>query len=173
ANALVAPVFTLLLVPCVLTGSFLAALWLPAGKAVLAISVWIVEAIWPALEWMADLPLAMWYFPALPTPEFASLCLGVVALLLPAVWPVRLCGALLCVPALAYSPPAPLSGRFELSVLDVGQGLSVVVRTHGHVLVYDAGPAFRSGRDAGRLVVLPFLRHEGIRQIDRLMISHG
>jgi competence protein ComEC len=173
ANALAAPVFTLLLVPCVLTGSFLAALWLPAGKVVLAISVWIVEGIWPALAGLADLPIAMWYFPALPAPELVSLCLGVLALLLPGVWPVRLCGALLCVPALAYAPPTPLPGRFELSVLDVGQGLSVVLRTHAHVLVYDAGPAFRSGRDAGELVVLPFLRHEGIRRIDRLVIGHG
>ena len=28
-------------------------------------------------------------------------------------------------------------------MLDVGQGLAVVVRTQAHVLVYDAGPAFR------------------------------
>ena len=49
-------------------------------------------------------------------------------------------------------------------MLDVGQGLAVVVRTQTHALVYDAGPAFPTGRDAGELAVLPYLRHRGVRQ---------
>jgi len=70
-------------------------------------------------------------------------------------------------------PPRPAPGAFELDVLDVGQGLAVVVRTHLHTLVYDTGPAFRTGRDTGELVVLPFLRSAGIRSVDALMVSHG
>ena len=58
-------------------------------------------------------------------------------------------------------------------MLDVGQGLAVVVRTQAHVLVYDAGPAFPAGRDAGELAVLPFLRYYGVRRVDALVISHG
>ena len=58
-------------------------------------------------------------------------------------------------------------------MLDVGQGLAVVVRTQAHVLVYDAGPAFPTGRDAGELAVLPYLRYYGVRQVDALVISHG
>jgi competence protein ComEC len=40
------------------------------------------------------------------------------------------------------------------------------------VLVYDAGPAFRSGSDAGAMAVEPFLRHRGLRQVDVLVASH-
>ena len=58
-------------------------------------------------------------------------------------------------------------------MLDVGQGLAVVVRTQTHALVYDAGPAFPTGRDAGELAVLPYLRHRGVRQLDALVVSHG
>ena len=58
-------------------------------------------------------------------------------------------------------------------MLDVGQGLAIVVRTQAHVLVYDAGPAFPTGRDAGELAVLPYLRYYGVRQLDALVISHG
>jgi competence protein ComEC len=56
-------------------------------------------------------------------------------------------------------------------VLDVGQGLSVLVQTANHALLYDAGPAFRS-RDAGTSVVLPALRALGVRHLDALLISH-
>jgi len=65
-------------------------------------------------------------------------------------------------------------GRGELQVdfLDVGQGLAVVARTHGHVLLYDTG--FRAGNhfDIGRRVILPYLWREGITHIDRVILSH-
>jgi competence protein ComEC len=57
-------------------------------------------------------------------------------------------------------------------VLDVGQGLAVVVETRAHALLYDAGPSFRSGRDTGQLAVLPYLRSRGLRRLDRLVVSH-
>ncbi len=63
-------------------------------------------------------------------------------------------------------------GELQIDFLDVGQGLSVVVRTHKHVLLYDAG--FRSGDhfDIGRRVILPYLWHEGITHINRVILSH-
>jgi competence protein ComEC len=39
--------------------------------------------------------------------------------------------------------------------------------------MYDTGPAFRTGRDTGELVILPFLRSAGIRHLDTLMVSHS
>jgi len=57
-------------------------------------------------------------------------------------------------------------------VLDVGQGLATVVQTRSHVLVFDAGPSYRSGTDAGLLVVVPYLRYRGIRVVDMLVASH-
>jgi len=60
----------------------------------------------------------------------------------------------------------------HFAMLDVGQGLAAVVETRNHVLVYDAGPAFRSGSDTGTLVVEPYLRHRGLRRIDLLVASH-
>ncbi len=68
------------------------------------------------------------------------------------------------------TPPAP--GAVHFAMLDVGQGLAAVVETRHHVLVYDAGPAFRSGSDTGTLVVEPYLRHRGLRRIDLLVASH-
>ena len=40
-------------------------------------------------------------------------------------------------------------------------------------MVFDAGPAIGKGFDAGKEVVMPFLRKKGIDHLDLLMISHG
>jgi competence protein ComEC len=64
-------------------------------------------------------------------------------------------------------------GAFRLDVLDVGQGLSAVIRTRRHVLIYDTGAAYPGGFNLADSVLLPWLRHEGIGHADILVLSHG
>ena len=173
ANALAVPFFTVLLVPLVLIGTFAAAISLSAGAMVLGCAARLLQWCWPALQWLADLPLATWHFPRIPPLQYAALILGSLLFVLPGIWATRWTALLLCLPALGFRPPAPAAGEFRLTLLDVGQGLSAVVRTHGHVLIFDTGPAFRTGRDTGELVVVPYLHSQGLRRIDTLMISHG
>ena len=142
----------------------IAAIQPSAGAVILWLPSELLVRAWPAFEWMAEQSWSVWHFPQLSTPVFIALCAGVLVLIVPGIWPMRLVGALLCLPALLNEPARPAVGEFELSLLDVGQGLSAVVRTHAHTLVYDAGPAFHAGRDAGELVVLPYLRHRGVRR---------
>ncbi|MRC26629.1 MBL fold metallo-hydrolase, partial [Bacillus thuringiensis] len=59
-----------------------------------------------------------------------------------------------------------------VTVLDVGQGLAVVVRTAGHVLAYDTGPAWGE-TDAGERVVAPYLRTLGVGRLDALVVTHS
>jgi competence protein ComEC len=73
---------------------------------------------------------------------------------------------------LSGSTPAVPVGGLRIVVLDVGQGLAVLVQTAGHALLYDAGPLFRNG-DAGQRVVVPVLQALGIGQLDRMVISHA
>lgn len=173
ANAIAIPAFTLLIVPLVLIGTAAAALWLPAGALVLGFTTRLLGWCWPALEWLSQLPLAMWHLPQLPAPVYAALLAGALLLVVPGIWPTRIVATLLCVPALTWRPPTPVHGEFRLTLLDVGQGLAAVVHTRSHVLVYDTGPAFRTGRDTGELVVLPYLYSQGVRRIDTVMVSHG
>jgi len=173
ANVVAIPLFTLVLVPTVLLGACAASVWLPAGEWVLALPAHVLQWTWPLLQWLATCPLALWHFPQLPVPMFVALIVGVLLLVAPGIWPTRLAGVLLCVPAALHRVPGPDVGNFEVAMLDVGQGLAVVVRTREHVLVYDAGPAFPTGRDAGELAVLPYLHYRGVRQVDALVVSHG
>ncbi len=173
ANALAVPLFTLIIVPLVLVGAFLAALWLPSGAVVLECAAYLLRFTWPGLEWFATWPLALWHLPQIPLSAHAAMLFGALLLVLPGILPVRLAATVLCLPALLWRPESLRQGEFDLTLLDVGQGLAAVVRTRSRVLVFDTGPAFRSGRDTGELVVLPYLRSQGIRTIDTLVISHG
>jgi len=172
ANALAVPFFTLVVVPLVLLGALAATLSVSAGAVVLSAAAFLLEHCWGILQWMSELPLAVVQLPA-PTPllQLALVC-GAMLWVIPGIWPMKLFAALLCLPALLKAPAPPAHGEFFLAVLDVGQGLASVIQTRSHVLVYDTGPAFRSGRDTGELVLLPFLRSRGIRQIDLLIVSH-
>lgn len=63
-------------------------------------------------------------------------------------------------------------GEFGIDILDVGQGLSVVVKTAHHVLLYDTGMKFYQGSDMGERVILPYLKTQGIKKADKVVISH-
>jgi competence protein ComEC len=80
---------------------------------------------------------------------------------------------LLWLPLLWPQRGLPDRGEVELQVIDVGQGLSVLVRTSRHALLYDTGPAVLDGFDAGESAVVPTLHALGVRRLDVVTISHG
>jgi competence protein ComEC len=103
----------------------------------------------------------------------AGMAVGVLLLLAAPGIRSRAAGAVLLfacqVPGEARLP----EGAFRLDVLDVGQGLSTVIRTRRHVLIYDTGAAYPSGFNLADSVLLPWLRHQGIGHADMLVLSHG
>jgi competence protein ComEC len=173
ANMVAIPAVTLLIVPLTLIGSALlfVSLAFSAGCWTLAAMFW--QWMWQWLEvldkWLP--PLGLLYQPS-PALLFLSL-LGIALVLSPLRAP-RWCWLPgLCILYL-LAPQRPLRhGEFELHMLDVGQGLSLVVVTANHTQVYDAGAKFPDGGDMGSSVVVPYLRSQGIRRIDHLVISHG
>jgi competence protein ComEC len=166
ANALAIPLVSFVITPLALAGAVLPFDWpLALGHAIL-------EVLMAVLDWLAGLPSAVWHQHA---PVFWTVPLalaGIAWLLLPRGFPARALGALLMVPLFAAGPPGPRSEELWITVLDVGQGLAVLARTEKHTLLYDAGPAFNAFSDSGSRVILPYLRGEGIDQLDALVVSH-
>jgi competence protein ComEC len=69
---------------------------------------------------------------------------------------------------------APGDGRLALTVLDVGQGEALVVRSpSGRISLVDAGARFGGRFDVGERVVARFLWARGQRGVDRLVVSHA
>ena len=166
ANALAIP-----LVSAVLTPLALAAAAIPAD-ALLFAGEWLVYALLAWLEWCARLPGALWQQHVPPLWATLLALAGVAWLLLPRGFPWRASGLVLMGPALALPAPAPAPGEAWITVLDVGQGLAVLVRTSRHAVLYDAGPAYGNEADSGGRIVAPALVALGVRRLDALVLTH-
>jgi competence protein ComEC len=86
---------------------------------------------------------------------------------------MRRCALAWIAPLFLVGPARPPPGEAWVDVLDVGNGLAVVVRTATHALAYDAGPGWSGDADTGNRIVVPFLRGEGVARLDALVISHA
>jgi len=60
-----------------------------------------------------------------------------------------------------------------ISLLDVGQGQSLIAVTPESALVVDTGAAYESGFSMATSVVGPALHRQGVRQLDAMVISHS
>jgi competence protein ComEC len=166
ANALAIPTISVVVTPLALAAAVLP--W----DAPLQLAAWLVEWLLQFLEWCSALPGALWqqHVPALWS---VLLALGGAAwLLAPRGVPWRSAGLALMAPAFMIAPPAPAEGEAWITTLDVGQGLSVLVRTSSRTLLYDAGPAFGPEADSGGRIVLPVLRGAGIGRLDAMVLTH-
>ncbi len=176
ANIVAIPLVSLLVVPlCLLASLLLAVHELPAQWLLLAADRSLAAVI-ALLEWLVGKlnVLSVWEFSGVSLSASLLAATGSVLLLMPRGWPGRYLGPVLMLPLFfPVRMGTPAQGELRLSVLDVGQGLAVVMQTAGHVLVYDAGPGQAGGFDAARAVVLPFLRARGIDAVERIIISHG
>lgn len=63
--------------------------------------------------------------------------------------------------------------QWHVHLLDVGQGLSVVIEKAGRAWVYDTGAAYGDNFSYAERVILPFLNSRGISDLDYLVLSHG
>lgn len=174
ANAVAIPLIGSLVVPLTLAGaalmlcdvSWAVILWDMAAQLLLATEF--------VLRWLSEnSPLSPWW-PMGTTPVIATLgVMGMLMLLLPVKMPTKLLGLFLVFPLTWYRAPGIPAGQLRMTVLDVGQGMAVWVQAGNQHLLYDAGPSYSSGFDTGSAVVVPYLRYQGVHDLDLKVLSHG
>ncbi len=99
----------------------------------------------------------------------AAVLFAVIMLLLPKGVPLRWLGLLPLGLQAAFAAPEP---PLRVVVLDVGQGLAVVVETPNHTAVYDTGSEFSDRFSAGDGIIAPYLWSRGRAKIDATIVSH-
>ncbi|MBI5625792.1 MAG: DNA internalization-related competence protein ComEC/Rec2 [Nitrosomonadales bacterium] len=171
ANTFAIPLVSLVVVPLALLGVVQppyfsygdAPLWLAHG-----VMSWTIKM----LEWLNNLPQAVWTQHAPPAWSIAAGMFGVLMILLPRGFPARWLGFVLMLPMFLNAPEPPAQGSVHLVIFDIGQGLSVVAQTRNHALLYDTGPDFSDGADSGNRILIPVLRALGVAKLDGLILTH-
>lgn len=171
-NLLLIPWFSLVMVPMVFMSLPLSVIPV-IGEIWLVLTEQIAELTLSAISVAAETPFASFEVASLPFWILLLALLGVLILLMPKGMPGRWLGLILILPLITHKPARPEPGEVWLTVLDVGQGLSIVAQTQRHTLVYDTGPSYPSGFNAGETVVLPYLRGMGVHQLDLVILSNG
>ncbi|HHA2245539.1 TPA: ComEC family protein [Enterobacter ludwigii] len=168
ANLFAVPLVTLVCVPLILAGMLLhllpltaleSALWFAADKSLGGL-FWMlmrlpdgwqnVDERWQYLTLLPWLAIIGWRFHAWKS--VPAVCLaGSVLLAFPLWRTVR-------------------SEGWTLHMLDVGQGLAMVIERHGKALLYDTGLAWPGG-DSARQLIIPWLRWHHL-QPEGVILSH-
>ena len=169
-NLIAVPWVSIVTVPLCLLAGIGYLVYEPMADWLWLLASWSIGGLWHLLEYLPD-ELGLIYLPVPLTPIFLSaVIMAAVALLMPrGIWARWLCFVPVGLAILAPDYRSPL----RLSVLDVGQGLAVVLESSNKLLVYDAGPTYSDRFNAGAGIVAPFLRSRGRHAIDKLLISHG
>lgn len=142
--------------------------------------------LWHGLAWMTQKFLQMLHFFSnitlhipgmfitghLPLSMAMLLFFLLLLVFLPRGVPGRLVSSIALLSIFFWQVNPPLA-QAELIFLNVGQGLSILVKTRHHLLVYDTGPKFFSGGDVAQSTLLPYFYYRGWKSIDILMVSHG
>ena len=177
ANFLAVPLMSIIIVPLTLLSAAVLFIYEPLAYNLFLLLEWPIDALFWYLEKLTLLPESYYYFSEVSMPATLLAFIGCIWLLMPWGWPARWMGIILLLPAILNSSLTKESdnippGELIMTVLDVGQGLSTIIRTSQHTLLYDTGDKFSPGFNMSDMVSIPFLRLKGISKIDQLILSH-
>lgn len=173
ANLIAVPVISLLVVPLSLLAVIIMFILPTLASKLFFLVDAVLQGLWWLLAHLAEIPMASINH-ALPSYWALLFAVpGILLLLAPVGIPARWLSLVLFLPLVFTDVKRPETGGISMTLLDVGQGLSAIVQTTHHLLVYDTGAKFSEHSDMGQSVLLPFLRSQGVAKIDSLIISHG
>jgi competence protein ComEC len=169
-NFVAVPYVSFVTVPLCLMAAVLFFFSASAAQLLLQWAGLSIDGLWLLFDFLP----ANWgfYYFSLPTSTvfFTCLVLSAFTVLLPRGLLSRW---ILILPfmlhVLAHKPRLPL----RITILDVGQGLSVAVESQSKLLVYDVGASYGESFDMGSAVVSPFIVSRGFKQVDSVVVSHG
>ena len=174
ANLVAIPVFSFIATPLSLIGALLELSGLTyLAKLIFELSNQALIVLGYFLTYLQQFNFNYWHYAQTST---LDLLLFISAIII-AVSPTGLKLRQFSIPILALIFLIP-DNKIEknsvlITVLDVGQGLSHIVQTQNHTLLFDTGASYPSGFNLGSSVVNPYLKALHIRQLDKIIISHA
>ena len=170
ANLLAIPWVGFIIVPLALIVVFISPFFVIPGSV--SLLKWSISCLILFLTWLDS--FAMFNFNFTFTEALPSLSLmGAMAILLFLPLSRFIPASMILIIASLFPNHEKIKlGTARIDVLDVGQGLAVIIRTAHHIAIYDTGMKFYQAGDMGQLAIIPYLNKLGIHKIDSVIISH-
>ena len=172
-NLVAIPVIGLAVAPPLLFAALLHFVWPELAVLLINGVDYLLTFFQWGLRWMAGFMVLIPPRQSVSWLALVPAALGMLFLIAPASLRLRALAPVLLMPLLFPRLSVTPEGQAEVAVLDVGQGLSVLIKTRQHLLVYDTGDRFSERMTAARSVILPALSALGAKGVDRIMVSHG
>lgn len=172
ANIVAVPWISFLVLPLLLLAEFIFALGFEASHLLFFLVDYLLDILW-------------WFLNTIAKFEFSSIELhstilsvliyqiGLLLLISPSRISTKAISLVFILAMFLVKQPKLRHDEMRVTVLDVGQGLSILVETKNHSLLYDAGYESDMGFSMGEAVVEPYLKYRGIDQVDIAVISHN
>ena len=172
ANFIAIPVFSFVLVPCVLAAS-------AVQGFVPQVAAWILwpariawQGLWPLLQAFAAQPLANVTVPDDPLLWWLATP-AVFLWLFPVPWRWRVVATGCLLPWFWPLHASPATGTAEIELLPAGDGVAVLVRTQQHALLYETGEAYGTRGRRAETLIIPALRARGVDAVDLLVLGRA
>lgn len=183
ANLVVVPLVELMIVVGLAAG--ILALLPVIGSVIYMLDSLLLGVVFELTRRIAGLPAAQVYIPAVGLGGSAIYYLLLSIVAWPEEWRGRLAefirarwqalgvvaiALVVFAAGAAFTRPQVMTMHF----IDVGQGdAALAITPHGHALLFDAGGTRDGAYDIGARVVLPYLRHYGVQEIDAIFLTHA
>jgi competence protein ComEC len=174
ANLIVLPLASILLIPLMFVAFFIYVFSNNAAHFLFILVEKLADYLFIILDYLQHFSFLSIPIPNITSLTLVALIIAVILLLLPRLFRWKWMALLLIVPLFLKQNNQQLKmSEFQVNVLDVGQGLSVMVSTKNHHLLYDTGSKYKSGFSLVQAVVIPYLKNNDISKIDKLILSHA
>lgn len=172
ANFIAIPVITFFVVPCLILAAFCHFIFSGGEGFFLTCAEWGMDWVHEWLNYLLTAGAGK-LNPVITLNPWAIILavLSVFLILLPRGLNNKWLGSIGLV--LAFIIPLKKLPDLQVLTFDVGQGTAILIRTPNHQLLYDTGPAYTENFDAGSGIIVPYLQGQGLRHLDRIVMSHN
>ena len=129
-------------------------------------------------QWLEYLSQLSWAVSSVSSDEIMGISLGVALVTLGYLlalnrrWLVAIMSVLL-ISGFTYKSYYRHHNNWTVNIMDVGQGLSIIIERNQGAIIYDTGASYPTGFNLVDSVISPYLQHQGIKIIDKVIISHS
>ncbi len=174
-NLLMVPLIGLYVVPMALLAVTAFVLAMPVDQYLWQLAAWPIQRILPkAMEIAANHSELLYLHLSPSAVDIVMAITGLALVITPLPNTLKILIPILMLPVFLADTSIAKKRSFiaKIAVLDVGQGTAVVVVSGNKALVYDTGAGDPNGPNLAGIVVLPYLRANGINRLDTFLVSH-